>query len=95
MTLHCKTKTRNINLFLSKDQLLSEADTESYTGEICNVRKCGRKLVTATYSGCLGDRYTGLDAQLSRPKKAFQVFFFSYVLTKNRLKWRSMISQCI
>ena len=44
MILHCKTKTKNINLFLSKDQLLSEADTDSYSGEICNVRKCGRNL---------------------------------------------------
>ena len=34
MTLHCKTKTKNINLFLSKDQLLSEADTDNYTGEM-------------------------------------------------------------
>ena len=44
MILHCKTKTKNINLFLSKDQLLLEADTDSYTGELCNVRKCGRNL---------------------------------------------------
>ena len=41
MTLNCKTKTKNVNLFLSKDQLLSETATGSYTGEICNVLKCG------------------------------------------------------
>ena len=95
MTLHCKTKTKNINLFLSKDQLLSEADTDTNTGEICNVPKCGRNLVTATYSGCLGDRYASLGAQTLTPKKSYSSFFFSYVLTKNRLKWWSMISQCI
>ena len=44
MTLHCKTKTKDMNLFLSKDQLLSEADTDSYTGEMCNVQKCGHNL---------------------------------------------------
>ena len=35
MTLHCETKTENINLFLPKDQLLSKAATEKYPGEIC------------------------------------------------------------
>ena len=44
MTLHCKTKTKNINLFLSKDQLLSEAAADSYTGEICYVLKRGPNL---------------------------------------------------
>ena len=39
MTLHCEAKTKNINLFLYKDQLFSEAITESYSGEICNVLK--------------------------------------------------------
>ena len=39
MTLHCEAKTKNINLFLYKDQLFSEAATESYSGEICNVLK--------------------------------------------------------
>ena len=39
MTLHSEVKTKNINLFLSKDQLFSEAATESYSGEICNVLK--------------------------------------------------------
>ena len=29
----------NINLFLSKDQLLSETVTESHSGEICYVKK--------------------------------------------------------
>ena len=29
MTLHCKTKTMNINLFLREDQLSSEAATDS------------------------------------------------------------------
>ena len=65
MTLHCKTKTKNINLYLSKYQLLSEVATDSYTGDTCNVRKCGPNLcnaLTATYSGRLGDRYTGLGA---------------------------------
>ena len=85
MTLHCKTKTKNINLFLSKDQLLSEAATNSYTGDICNVWKCGPNLwnsLIATYSGRLGDRYTSLGAQALAPKKVFQVFFFSYISTK-------------
>ena len=44
MTIDCKTKTKNINSFLSKDQLLPEEDTDSYTGEICSVQKCGRNL---------------------------------------------------
>ena len=39
MTLHCEAKTENINLFLYKDQLFSEAATENYSGEICNVLK--------------------------------------------------------
>ena len=74
MTLHCKKKTKNINLFLSKDQLLSEAATDYYTGDICNVRKCGPSR--------LGDWYTGLGAQTLVPKKVFQVFFLSYISTK-------------
>ena len=44
MMLHCEAKTKNINLFLSKDQLLSKAVTDSYTGEICNVLKCSPNL---------------------------------------------------
>ena len=40
MTLHCKTKTMNIDLFLCEDQLSSEAATDSYTNEICNFLKC-------------------------------------------------------
>ena len=95
MTLHCKTKIKNINLFLFKDQLLLEADTDSNTGEICNIWKCGGNLVTVTYSGCLGDRYASLGVQTLAPTKSYSSFFFSYVLTKNRLKWWSMISQCI
>ena len=39
MTPHCTTKTKNISLFLSKDQLLSEAARKSYSGEICDVVK--------------------------------------------------------
>ena len=39
MTLHCEARTKNINLFLYKDQLFSEAATEGYSGEICNVLK--------------------------------------------------------
>ena len=86
MTLHCKTKTKNINLFLSKDQLLSEADTNSHTGEICNVRKCGRNLVTATYSGCFGDRYTGLSAQTLAPKKGYSSFLFQLCFNKKQVE---------
>ena len=85
MTLHCKKKTKNINLFLSKDQLLSEAATDYYTGDICNVRKCGpnlRNSLTEKYSGRLGDWYTGLGAQTLVPKKVFQVFFLSYISIK-------------
>ena len=33
--IHCETKTKNINSFLYKDQLSSEAATTSYSGEIC------------------------------------------------------------
>ena len=39
MTLHCEAKTKNIDLFLYKDQIFSEAATESYSNEICNVLK--------------------------------------------------------
>ena len=39
MTLHCEAKTKNINLFLSKDHLFSEAATESYSREIRNILK--------------------------------------------------------
>ena len=39
MTLHCEAKTKNIDLFLYKDQIFSEAATESYSSEICNVLK--------------------------------------------------------
>ena len=35
MTLHCEAKTENINLFLPKDQLLSKAAREKYTGGSC------------------------------------------------------------
>ena len=35
MTLHYETKTKNINLFLNKDQLLSKAATEGCSSEIC------------------------------------------------------------
>ena len=35
MIFHCEMKTKNINSFLYKDQLLSEAATTSYSGEIC------------------------------------------------------------
>ena len=45
MTLHCEAKTKNVNLFLPKDQLLSKVATDSYyTGEICNVLKCSPNL---------------------------------------------------
>ena len=37
MTLHCEAKTKKIDLFLYKDPLFSEAATESYSKEICNV----------------------------------------------------------
>ena len=40
MTLHCKTKTMNINLILREDQLSSEAATDSSTNEIWNFLKC-------------------------------------------------------
>ena len=39
MTIRCETKTKNMILFLSKDQLLSEAAVESYSDELCNVLK--------------------------------------------------------
>ena len=39
MTLRCEAKTKNIDLFLYKDQLFSEAAIESYSSEICNVSK--------------------------------------------------------
>ena len=39
MMVHCEAKTKNINLFLYKDQLFSGAGTESYSGGICNVLK--------------------------------------------------------
>ena len=39
MTLHCEAKTKNINLFLSKDHLFSEAATVSHSCQICNVLK--------------------------------------------------------
>ena len=39
MTPHCTTKIKNISSFLSKDQLLSEAARENYSGEICDVGK--------------------------------------------------------
>ena len=72
-----------------KDQLLSEADTDSYTGEICNVRKCGRNLwnsLTATNSGCLGDRYTGSDAQALVSKKSFSSFLFQLYFNKKQVE---------
>ena len=39
MTFHCEAKTKNIDLFLYKDQLFSEAVTESYSSDIRNVLK--------------------------------------------------------
>ena len=39
MTLHCEAKTKNINLFFSKDHVFTEAATESYSREICNALK--------------------------------------------------------
>ena len=89
MTLHCNTKTKNINLFLSKVQLLPEADKDSYTGEICNIRKCSRNLwnsLTATYSGRLGDRYTGLGAQTLASKKSFSSFLFQLYFNKKQVE---------
>ena len=89
MTLHCNTKTKNINLFLPKVQLLPEADTDSYAGEICNVRKCSRNLwnsLTATYSGRLGDRYTGLCAQTLASKKSFSSFLFQLYFNKKQVE---------
>ena len=51
MTLHCEAKTKNINLFLPKDQLLSKVATDSYyTGEICNVLKCSPTLLNSLRS---------------------------------------------
>ena len=35
-----------------------------------------------TYSGCLGDRYTGFGTQIYRPKNTFQVFFFQSYFNK-------------
>ena len=48
--------------------------------------------ISVTYSGCLGDQYTGLDTQsLVSPKSIFQVFLFQLYVVKSYKKYVKVV----
>ena len=62
-----------------------------FDSDALKVRKNGIKSSkkAVMYSGGLGD------PKLGAQKILLKFYFFSCILTKNALKWRSVISQCI